>query len=210
MRTTYVPGNHDEAVMSVQDDAELLHPFFNTIVKPFVRTIAGKRFRFMHGHEVDPFMCRRMECSARLFKPLTHLFAPMCECVSFSQDALVGVFLELGECFWVLRNWFKNRLSIAVEQCCSIMPSNKLAILKRGIRTYNMLRRHNEERAQGLYDIAIVGHTHKAGRFGGWYFNSGSWTGRTNNFLQISPDGTVEVYDWDENGPEIRTTAFLS
>jgi predicted phosphodiesterase len=210
MYTTYVPGNHDAAAMSFHDNAKSLHPFFNSMVNPFTRTIGDKRFRFMHGHEVDPFMGTRMECSARLFKPFAHLFAPMGECVSISQDAVAGAFLEMGECLWMIRKWFKNRLSIAVDQCCSFIPNNKLTILKRGIRTYNMLRRHNEDRTRGLYDIAIVGHTHKAGRFNDWYFNSGSWTGRTNNFLQISPDGSVDLYDWDEGGSRLRTTALLS
>jgi UDP-2,3-diacylglucosamine pyrophosphatase LpxH len=210
MNTHYVPGNHDESAMSAHAGREPHHPFFNSMVCPFVRTIGGRRFKFMHGHEIDPFTGSRMENSARLFKPFTHLLEPMSDCICFSQDALVEAALELGECFLVLKKWFRNRLSIAMEQCCSAVPNSKLAILRRGLRTYNMLRRHDEERMRGLYDIAIVGHTHKAGRFDDWYFNSGSWTGRTNNFLRISPDGTVGVFDWGEDGPQVRTTTLMS
>ena len=43
------------------------------------------------------------------------------------------------------------------------------------------------------------GHTHRPGEFGSWYFNSGSWTGLSNNFIRISPCGQVQVFDWWES-----------
>ena len=63
-----------------------------------------------------------------------------------------------------------------------------------------MLARYYEDKKNDLYDVAIVGHTHKAGQFENWYFNSGSWTGKTNNYLRIQPDGEVRAFDWDING----------
>jgi uncharacterized membrane protein HdeD (DUF308 family) len=50
----------------------------------------------------------------------------------------------------------------------------------------------------GAYDVTVLGHTHKAGRIGGWYFNSGSWTGPRNTFLRISPDGHVRYLEWED------------
>src|SRR5262249_31094342 len=50
----------------------------------------------------------------------------------------------------------------------------------------------------GEYDIAVLGHTHKPGRIGDWYFNSGSWTGPRNPFLRISPDGHVRYLEWKD------------
>ena len=208
MNVSYVPGNHDAAAMSIDTNSELPHPFFNKTVRPFIRIIGGKRFKFMHGHEIDPFMWRGVEKPIRFFRPLAQLFTPGSECIYLSQDVIADAFLELGECLWILKKWAENRLSKAVEQCCSVVPNNKLASLKRGIRTYNILKRHNEDRARGFYDISVAGHTHKAGKFGDWYYNSGSWTGRTNNFLRISPDGSVELSDWDKDGPKIRTNAL--
>jgi UDP-2,3-diacylglucosamine pyrophosphatase LpxH len=206
--TIYVPGNHDAAILSIGDDGSLPHPFFGRTTGPFIRTIGDKRFKFMHGHEVDPFMWNGVESTARFFRTFTNLIEPRSECIALSREIMIEAFLELGECFWVLGKWLENRLSQAVEQCWAAMPYENLAGLKRGLRLYNMLRRHNEHRMRGLYDIAVAGHTHRAGQFGDWYFNSGSWTGWKNNFLRISPDGAVEVFDWDENGPQSRTSAL--
>src|SRR5262249_36296211 len=52
------------------------------------------------------------------------------------------------------------------------------------------------DRDKGGYDVAVLGHTHKPGRIGDWYFNSGSWTGPANSFLRISPDGHVRYLEW--------------
>ena len=54
------------------------------------------------------------------------------------------------------------------------------------------------DRDKGGYEIAVLGHTHKAGRIGDWYFNSGSWTGPKNPFLRISPDGHVRYFEWKD------------
>jgi len=69
-----------------------------------------------------------------------------------------------------------------------------------------MLERYGEDRTKDLYDVAIVGHTHRAGTFEDWYFNSGSWTGSHRNFLRISPDGNVAVFDWSAAGPQPNHT----
>jgi predicted phosphodiesterase len=74
--------------------------------------------------------------------------------------------------------------------------------MSRRMRTQRMLARYHQDKQRDLYDVAIVGHTHKAGAFGDWYFNSGSWTGKTNNFLRISPRGEVMVFDWNHHGPQ--------
>jgi hypothetical protein len=73
-----------------------------------------------------------------------------------------------------------------------------------------MLGRYQADRTDGLYDIAVVGHTHRAGTFGEWYFNSGSWTGPTNNFLRIAPDGRIRVFDWEEQGPRVNQTVVAA
>jgi uncharacterized membrane protein HdeD (DUF308 family) len=50
----------------------------------------------------------------------------------------------------------------------------------------------------GGYDVAVLGHTHKPGRIGDWYYNSGTWIGPRNAFLRISPDGDVRYFEWKE------------
>jgi predicted phosphodiesterase len=72
-----------------------------------------------------------------------------------------------------------------------------------------MLRRYREDLHERLYDVAVVGHTHKAGRFSDWYFNSGSWTAHKNNFLCISPGGDVELFDWRSSGPLLNSESVI-
>ncbi len=91
-----------------------------------------------------------------------------------------------------------------VKETCQIVTNENAAFLKRRLRTQKMLERYHLDRQKGLYDVAIVGHTHQSGEFGNWYFNSGSWTGKSNNFLNIRPDSTVNVYNWTQNGQIIN------
>jgi uncharacterized membrane protein HdeD (DUF308 family) len=51
--------------------------------------------------------------------------------------------------------------------------------------------------------VTVLGHTHKPGRIGGWYFNSGTWIGSRNAYLRISPDGAVRYHEW-KDGPVER------
>ena len=58
------------------------------------------------------------------------------------------------------------------------------------------------------FDVLIVGHTHKAGQRGKWYYNSGCWASKKNSFVRISGNGKVEVFDW-VNGKEDPNTTEL-
>ncbi|MBV9948605.1 MAG: DUF308 domain-containing protein, partial [Myxococcales bacterium] len=57
---------------------------------------------------------------------------------------------------------------------------------------------------RGAYDVTVLGHTHKPGRIGRWYFNSGTWLGPGNPYLRISPDGTVRYHEWKDGSPVER------
>ena len=210
MKAILVPGNHDAELLSWENMTKPPHMFFEATSRPFVKTIGGKRFKFMHGHEADPFVQGNMKTLARALTAYAPVFAFEKTVLTLSNDALVDAVLELGENALRFWDWITGSVKKTFKECCLVVPNNKRFASKRKIRTQKMLTRYAQDRSQDLYDVAIVGHTHKAGRFGDWYFNSGSWTGRTNNFLRISPHGTVEVSDWDENGPKIRTTSLMS
>jgi predicted phosphodiesterase len=210
MSAVLVPGNHDSELLSWENMSRPPHVFFEATARPFIRTIGGKRFKFMHGHEADPFVQGNMKTLARALVTYAPVLAFENTILTISSDALVDVVLELGENILRIWDWVTGNVKKTFRECCSVVPSNTLTNSKKRVRTQKMLTRYYQDRTQDLYDIAIVGHTHKPGRFDDWYFNSGSWTGRTNNFLRISSDGAVEVSDWDENGPKIRTTSLMS
>ncbi|MGA3015437.1 MAG: metallophosphoesterase, partial [Bacteroidales bacterium] len=55
MNAIYVVGNHDVDFDHFIGTGFLSHPLFKKMSRPFEREIGGKRFKFMHGHEVDSF-----------------------------------------------------------------------------------------------------------------------------------------------------------
>jgi predicted phosphodiesterase len=101
-----------------------------------------------------------------------------------------------------LQSRLRHRMNKALQEGRIRMSAERVRLLTRQIRTQHMIARYYGDRLDGLYDVAIVGHTHHAAAFGDWFFNSGSWTGRTNDFLTISPNGQVDLLDWTHNGPQ--------
>jgi predicted phosphodiesterase len=206
METIYVPGNHDEAVVRWIDNDRPPHAFFERTCRAFTCRVGPRRFKFMHGHEVDPLITSKVQSLGRMIGAVAYLFEFRQGTCCLSNERVTDMLLETGE--QVLRLWDRitKGMNRAARDCCDLVPGEPVRTLGRRIRTQRMLTRYYADRAEGLYDVAIVGHTHKAGAFGQWYFNCGSWTGRTNNFLRISPNGEVAVFDWNGRGPEPNQT----
>ena len=206
MEALYIPGNHDEAAVELADAHRPAHPFFERTSDAFVQTIGEKRLKFMHGHEVDPLITPSVQSLGRLLGTFGALLEFRSGTCLLSNDRVTEVLLETGE--QVLRLWHgvTIRLNRAAHECCRLMPSEQITSMNRRIRTQRMLTRYHADKAHNLYDVAIVGHTHRAGAFGDWYFNSGSWTGKTNNFLRIAPTGEVAIFDWSHDGPQQNKT----
>ncbi len=206
METVYIPGNHDDAVVPYAEGDPPPHPFFERTRRAFTCPVGSRRFKFMHGHEVDPLINANVQTVGRMIGSIAYLVGfPQGACC-LSNERMANLLLEAGE--HVLRgwDWITQGMNRAVRDCCELVPSEPARRLGRRIRTRRMLARYHADRAQGLYDVAIVGHTHKAGTFAQWYFNCGSWTGRSNNFLRISPAGDVAIFDWNGKGPEPNRT----
>ena len=55
LKATYVIGNHDIDLVGFVDAPLLTPDLFGRLSTAFSRTINGKTFHFMHGHEVDPY-----------------------------------------------------------------------------------------------------------------------------------------------------------
>ena len=145
MEAMYVPGNHDEDTMRQIDPSDPPHAFFERMSDAFTLPIGDKRFKFMHGHEVDPFTNAGIQSVSRVIGAVAYLFNSRQGACILSNDAFTDAMLELGE---------------------------------------HLL--------------------------GAWNLNSGSWTGATNNFLRIAPDGQAAVFDWGRSGPRINRTVVAN
>jgi UDP-2,3-diacylglucosamine pyrophosphatase LpxH len=201
MRAVYVVGNHDVDLEAFIGTDFLCHPFFGRMGRPFERVIDGKRFKFMHGHEVDPFNCGDAPSWGRIFSIIAGMFedhhkSPLLP----SGETVEAVLEEFAEDMLRLWNSRATKLTKPEISAPPPNPQKELTPAQNPDRVQEMYRRYREDREANGYDVAIVGHTHLPGRLGNWYYNSGTWTGQSNNFLRISPAGDVEVFDWTETG----------
>lgn len=210
MDTVYVPGNHDQDLTSLIGAGDPPHPFFHRTSHAFVHQVGDRRFKFMHGHEVDPMITSSTQSITRMIGAVAYLLEFRQGTCILSNDAITDALLEIGEHALELWSRLTRRMNRALRECYNRMPAEQMTLLSRHARTCRMLGRYHQDKAKGLYDVAIVGHTHKAGTFHNWYFNSGSWTGSHSNFLRISPDGNVAVFDWSAAGPRSNNTLLAS
>ncbi|MFA5422680.1 MAG: metallophosphoesterase [Phycisphaerae bacterium] len=208
MDCTYILGNHDDDLVQLAEKTTISHSLFDKISRPVVRTLGDKTFKFMHGHEVDPFIRKHSRTLCRVFSPFVNLLNPKNGSTTLAYDVCSDLALEIGEAALAVYNRLGELTRRATDDCLAMLPNEEIAFLKRHSRTKKMLRRYREDLQQGFYDIAVVGHTHKAGRFSNWYFNSGSWTADRSNYLYIEPDGSIEVFNWGSFGPESNDTCI--
>lgn len=204
MRTVYVPGNHDEDVLSLIDMYRPPHPFFARTSMAFTQCIGDRRFRFMHGHEIDPLMNAGWKNLGRMIGAMTHRYELRREHRAIARAMLGGGPLMIDDPIVRLRCRLRHSVNKALHEGRVRTSAEKVRLLTRQIRTQRMITHYHDDKVDDLYDVAIVGHTHYAATFGGWFFNSGSWTGRSNDFLTISPKGQVELLEWTSCGPQLK------
>ncbi len=209
MACTYVVGNHDNELLH-EDGYSGAHPFLSRATGPVKKVIGSKAFKFMHGHEIDPFIKNRTKQICKAFGSIVFKLDLTGHACTLSRDILAEGLLEIGEIIMHSAQWLNRQIRKAADECCSVLSNEELALLKRRGRTHSMLNRYRQNLNDGLYDVAIAGHTHKAGRFSNWYYNTGSWTAYRSSYLRISPDGVVGVHNWTPNGPTINDTTIGS
>ncbi|AQT67287.1 metallophosphoesterase, DNA ligase-associated [Anaerohalosphaera lusitana] len=210
MNAIYVVGNHDRGLRSLK--AQTVHPLLGNVTGP-VKIIHGKRdLVLMHGHEVDamnkfirPGFGKMLGISAYPIERWTGGQV-------FTSEVIADKILEL-------QSWFLTAiLNMGRQMNSFINPHDSLKHLSRDEvfaslrkrRDHKFVRMHEHRKADQEDTMLVSAHTHRAGRFSDWYFNSGSWTGIKQNFLRILPDGLVDIADWTTSGIRPLENQFLS
>jgi len=175
MRATYILGNHDSDLNYFIGTKLLQHPLISGACRELEFEVADCCFRIIHGHEADPYCVSDTPGVGRITAILTGLAedrngGPMASKYKTIAQKVVGPMDRAVSHF----NWLLGK------------PSREKQ-LNRALRTIR----------DSSCDILIGGHTHKAGRIGDWYYNSGTWAEFVNSFVRIDPDGTVGVFDWN-------------
>jgi UDP-2,3-diacylglucosamine pyrophosphatase LpxH len=199
MDATYVLGNHDCDLDGFIGTGLLAHPLFERMSGPFNREIGGKRFRFMHGHEVDPGNKDDWPEKGRIYCILAGLFEDRNQSPVYPSGDYVEDDLErIGE--GLLGPWaaLASRIGRFFRLGGLGMDGAQLTPSQNGNRAKQLLDAYRAEKETNGYDVLIAGHTHQPGRIGNWYFNSGTWARKANSFIEITSTGFSSVFDWIE------------
>lgn len=197
----YVPGNHDVDLAHFIGTDFMAHPFFRHMHEPFFREIGGKRYRFFHGHEVDPFNAGDDPGFGRMLAIFGGIFedqngSPFLKNGETAEDVLEQ-FGDSMLTLWTtaMATMGRSRLGKEVAPAAALTPAQNADRLSEHVEEVR------DDREKTGYDVAVLGHTHKPGRIGDWYLNSGSWNGPRNCFLRLSPDGHARYFEWKDAHP---------
>lgn len=199
----FVPGNHDVDLAHFVGTDDLTHPFFRRMSEPFSRSLGGRTFRFFHGHEVDPFNRGDDPGWGRMLTIFAGIFeqengSPLLK----GGESVEGVLLQFGDSMldlWsALSALIRNRL---IRRGANPDMRHSLTPAQNPDRVGEHVQQVRQYIEASAYDVAVLGHTHKPGHIGEWYFNSGTWVEKENPFLRIRPSGEVGYFLWTGEEP---------
>jgi UDP-2,3-diacylglucosamine pyrophosphatase LpxH/uncharacterized membrane protein HdeD (DUF308 family) len=199
LKVTFVPGNHDVDLVHFVGTDFLNHPFFRKMRAPFVRELGGRRFRFFHGHETDPLNSGDDPSFGRMLSIFGGVFedengSPLLK----SGEGVEDVLEQFGESMLLIWQCAMATMKTHTGQNGGGAPHTALTPAQNPGRLGEHISGVQADLVRTNYDVAVLGHTHKAGRIGDWYFNSGSWARSENPFLRISADGHVRYLQWKD------------
>ena len=150
-------------------------PLVPAEVRGFEKTIGGRRFAFLHGHESDPY-CRDLNPGTG---EITAIISAMLEDRNRGpftadhhavEDQFVGT-LEAALTLWRHLTFQHGRRDEMLD----------------GVEAY---------RKEAGADVVVYGHTHEPGCIGDYHFNSGCWARTNDTFVRIEEDGQTAVWEW--------------
>lgn len=205
MGATYVVGNHDGDFDALIGTKLLNHPFFERMTGPFFRTIGGKQFKFMHGHELDPFNQDGTPRWGRILAILGGIIedkkgSPLLSAGGFTEKTL----LKVSQSFMRLWNYSVNRFEKGQSRLQEQSYEEFLTPAQDPSRLKGILALYQKDRLANGYDILVAGHTHRVGIFDQWYVNCGCWVGLRSHFVKITPDGQPSIWEW-KDGAAVKT-----
>ena len=188
-----IPGNHDLALgeSSCRSDK---YSLFDRVIAPFSLEIGDRDVAFWHGHEVDK-MNKFIHPS--LGKTLAHSVMPL-EMMAKGQVFNSDVFVE--GCFQIeaffIAVW--NTIVDAFSDADTVLEKLSMDAVRHSLSQNHNARRIRRFEQQAIKEgkTIISAHTHQAGIYDNWYFNSGSWTTTKSDFLKVWPSGRIDVLKW--------------
>lgn len=185
MGAIYVLGNHDADLLYFMGPRGgldwLAHPFFRTMRQCHVATVAGRKFRFVHGHDADPFCAGDAPGLGRI----TAIYTGLKEDRNGSplKDKYPTVEARtLRRLEWPI-NFVRRLLGLP----------DRVQQMNRGL--CRLMEKCGD-------DVLVAGHTHLAGKIAGWsVYNCGTWAEQTCSFVVVNQTASVGVFDWVDHKP---------
>ena len=183
MEAIYVLGNHDNSFVGfLNTDTPLPHPFLEKAIKPFGEIIGGKKFAFLHGHEVDKYCKNNNPCIGNINVIVSGLLADKhnspIEHGKNIEDELVNTLEFFNDLYLRIVKHTNNRT-----------------------RTLNDIEDYRKSKNA---DIVIYGHTHEPGNIGNFHYNIGTWARDIDTFAEIMDDGSVNLYEWTKDCKAVK------
>lgn len=210
LQTIYVVGNHDSDFQDLIGTHLLAHPFFERMSGPFERVIGGKRFKFMHGHELDPFNRSGTPRWGRMMSILAGIVedrkgSPLLSAGGFTEKTL----FKLARAFmWMMNNSVNLFEKSDLHEKPHTLEEDLTPAQDPG-KIKGILALYHKNKIQEGYHYLIAGHTHAVGRFQDWYYNCGCWVGLRTHFLEILHDGQIHVCEWKRDHPIVMEKVNL-
>lgn len=200
MEAIFVVGNHDIDLEPLVENRESVfkHPFFARMTSAFSVKIGGKRIKFFHGHEIDPYNQGNSPAWGRMMAILAGIVEDKLGAGSVTEVTTEEILIKIGvdiknsaASLWdgIEEKWHELWGN---EHEKSLTPAQNTSLVS------EHFQHMEKEKEKGEFDIVVCGHTHMAGKLEDWYVNSGSWVKFENgepvgNYLQIYPDGQFDV-----------------
>jgi predicted phosphodiesterase len=184
MGAIYVLGNHDADLLYFISPPGgpywLTHPFFRTMCRCHRTTVAGRTFRFVHGHDADPFWG-----DAPGLGRITAIYTGLKE--DRNGSPLRKKYPTVEARTLCRLEWPIN----FIRRLCGL--PDRVQQMNRGL--CKLLEESGD-------DVLVAGHTHLAGKVAGWgVYNCGTWAEQTCSFVVINQTASVGVFDWVDHKP---------
>ena len=193
MRATYIIGNHDIDLKKFIGQDLVSCKLFNIMSEPFIREINGKKVKFMHGHEGDPFNNTSSPGWGRMISIFAGLYEDKNGSPYYGDGGSVEERLQyVGD--KALKIW--NRVAGFVTGKSKYnIPEVHLTPAKDSELVDENIQQIWADRMKDGYDIAILGHTHVPGNYEGWYYNDGSWVAsrQENDYITIDDKCNISI-----------------
>lgn len=181
MKSIFIVGNHDIDLLGFVG-LDINSPFIDLLTDQFHLARNGKNILICHGHEFDKFNDPARWLFIGRIAAIAAGRAEMAVGTKVGQEATEGMLLR--GLLWL------------INLCRPKTAGEKLEKGKTIDDVQAKLEKHHTEHPN---ETVVAGHTHKAGWYGDWYVNAGSWQTDQAHYVKIDTDGTMTLRKWPGN-----------